>query len=185
MESRSVTIHDKKLDYKLHRRAGNRHLRLAVKGTGDVVVSAPKYFPLYLINKFITSRWEWLSKNLQKSKDRQDLFSKKFSTAEINLFKKNTVKLVKERLIFFNKFYGFQFNRIAIRNQSTRWGSCSRQKNLNFNCRLCLLPPELADYIIVHELCHIKEMNHGPKFWSLVAQTEPDYRLKRRQLRSL
>jgi len=79
--------------------------------------------------------------------------------------------LVHSRLEHFNKFYNFSYKRVFIKSQSTRWGSCSSKGNLNFNYRIALLPSHLADYIIVHELCHLKEFNHGKSFWDLVAET--------------
>ena len=83
--------------------------------------------------------------------------------------------LVENRLSFFNKFYKFEINRIAIKNTSTRWGSCSSKKNLNFNYKIIYLKPYLADYLIVHELCHLGQLNHSKKFWALVSQTIKDY----------
>lgn len=72
--------------------------------------------------------------------------------------------------------YGFSFHNVAIRNQRTRWGSCSSNGNLNFNQRLMMAPPQAIDYVIIHELCHLREMNHSPRFWALVAQFCPDYK---------
>ena len=83
--------------------------------------------------------------------------------------------LVENRLSVFNKFYKFNINRIAIKNTTTRWGSCSSKKNLNFNYKIIYLKPHLADYLIVHELCHLGELNHSKRFWALVSQTIPDY----------
>lgn len=93
--------------------------------------------------------------------------------------------LVRERLEHFNTVYNFKYNKIAIRNQRSRWGSCSKKGNLNFNYRIALLPEKLSDYIIVHELCHIGEFNHSQKFWDLVAKTVPDYCEKRAALRRI
>ncbi len=97
--------------------------------------------------------------------------------------KESARKLVHERLEYFNQLYNFKYNKVAIRNQKTRWGSCSRRGNLNFSYRLALMEPRLADYIIVHELCHLKEFNHSQNFWDLVAQQFPDYRELRKRLK--
>jgi predicted metal-dependent hydrolase len=84
-----------------------------------------------------------------------------------------------------NKPYGFVYGKIAIRNQKTRWGSCSRRGNLNFNYRVGLLPQKLMDYVIVHELCHLGEFNHSYKFWDLVAKTVPEYKAIRQELKRI
>ncbi len=92
-------------------------------------------------------------------------------------------RFVHARISALNAPYGFRWKRIAIRNTRSRWGSCSRAGNLNFNYKILLLPPELADYIIVHELCHLAELNHSPAFWALVSRTFPDYAAMRRDLK--
>lgn len=97
--------------------------------------------------------------------------------------KEEALRFVQERVQAMNAQYGFSFARISVRNQKTRWGSCSRRGNLNFTYRILYLPPHLADYIVVHELCHLAEMNHGPKFWNLVARVCPEYQAMRRELR--
>ena len=89
------------------------------------------------------------------------------------------------RLRLYGERYGVTWNRVAIRDQRRRWGSCSSRGNLNFNYRLIFLPDHLFDYIIVHELCHLKEMNHGPAFWSLVAKECPQYEAMIAELRVL
>jgi predicted metal-dependent hydrolase len=76
------------------------------------------------------------------------------------------------------------YGRITVRNQRTRWGSCSSKGNLNFNCLLMLAPPDILDYVVVHELCHRKEMNHSPKFWAEVAKVIPDYKERQKWLRT-
>jgi len=89
-------------------------------------------------------------------------------------------KLINERLKYYNQFYNFVYHKISIRRQKTRWGSCSSNKQLSFNYKLFFLPIELVDYVVVHELCHLKEMNHGKKFWQLVSQTIPDHKLRKK-----
>lgn len=93
-------------------------------------------------------------------------------------------KLVLARLERFNAVYGFAYHRVSIKDQRTMWGSCSRKGNLNFNWRVIQLPPALADYVIVHELCHLQELNHSRRFWDLVARTIPDYKERRKALRA-
>jgi predicted metal-dependent hydrolase len=97
-------------------------------------------------------------------------------------YKEEARVLVKARLEYFNTFYNFEYKRIAIKNHKSRWGSCSKKGNLNFNYRIALLPPHLADYIVVHELCHLGEFNHSKKFWALVERTIPDWRMRRAEL---
>ena len=99
--------------------------------------------------------------------------------------KESARSLVLTRLHYFNQHYGLKWNRVAIRNQRRCWGSCTSLKNLNFNYKIQLLPPHLQDYIIVHELCHLKELNHGADFWALVAETIPDYKLKVKEIRGI
>lgn len=93
--------------------------------------------------------------------------------------------LILERLEHYNQHYGYTWNRVAIRNQRRCWGSCTSLNNLNFSYKLLFLPDHLRDYIIVHELCHLKELNHGKQFWALVGEQLPAYRAYRRELREL
>jgi predicted metal-dependent hydrolase len=96
--------------------------------------------------------------------------------------KEDARNVVKARLSYYNAHYGFSFGRVAIRDQRSRWGSCSSRGNLNFNYRVLFLPEHLLDLVIVHELCHLREMNHSADFWALVAQTIPDHKERRRLL---
>jgi len=98
-------------------------------------------------------------------------------------YKSQAEKLVRGKVGRFNGFYKFEFHRISIRNQKTRWGSCSSRGNLNFNYKIIFLPDQMADYIVAHELCHLKEMNHSRRFWDLVARTIPDYKIIKKDLR--
>lgn len=99
--------------------------------------------------------------------------------------KESARALVLARLEHWNRFYGFSYNRVAIRNQKTCWGSCTSKKNLNFSYKLMFLPEHLMDYIIVHELCHLKELNHGKGFWDLVGESIPEYKSHVRELRHI
>ncbi|MEK9157265.1 MAG: M48 family metallopeptidase, partial [Patescibacteria group bacterium] len=93
-------------------------------------------------------------------------------------------QIAAERLQHFNQQYGFTIGKVAIKNQTTRWGSCSKKGNLNFNYKVAILPPELQDYLVVHELCHLGEFNHSKAFWQLVAKTIPNHVELRKRLRS-
>lgn len=100
-------------------------------------------------------------------------------------FKEEARTCILQKLQYWNQFYGYTYNRVAIRNTKRCWGSCTSLKNLNFSYKLLFLPPHLQDYIIVHELCHLQELNHGQKFWDLVAIHIPDHAYRRAQLRSI
>lgn len=99
-------------------------------------------------------------------------------------YRKKAEEVIHDRLQFFNEYYGFRYNRVTLRNQKTRWGSCSMLKNLNFNWRLIMAPIEVIDYVVVHEMCHLKQMNHSFRFWALVAEAIPNYKEVRKWLRN-
>ena len=107
------------------------------------------------------------------------------SKKQYETHKESDRALIIERLMHFNSFYKLVYRRVFIKNSPSRWGSCSKAGNLNFNYRVVLLPNHLADYIIVHELCHIDQFNHSKKFWDLVGQTIPDYEKRRLELRKI
>ncbi len=108
-----------------------------------------------------------------------------FSKLDFLKNKEEARSLILERLKYFSDLYGFKYGRVSIRNQKTRWGSCSKKGNLNFNYRLVHLSQKLLDYVIVHELCHLKEFNHGSGFWSLVKKEIPNYQEIRRELKKI
>lgn len=109
----------------------------------------------------------------------------KSSKVEYQKHKEHARAMVHRKIASFNAFYNFTFHKVAIRNQRSRWGSCSKKGNLNFNYRLVLIPEALADYVIVHELCHLGEFNHSKNFWNLVAQTIPNHAQLRKQLHKI
>ncbi|MFH1780927.1 MAG: M48 family metallopeptidase [Candidatus Nealsonbacteria bacterium] len=98
--------------------------------------------------------------------------------------KEQASSLIQERIFYFNQFYSFQYNKITIKRQKTRWGSCSKKGNLNFNYKIALLPQHLADYIIAHELCHLVVFNHSQKFWDFLRKLVPNYLVAKRELRN-
>jgi len=93
-----------------------------------------------------------------------------------------SAEVIQKTVVCFCRLMKADCNRIFIRDQKTRWGSCSNRKNLNFNWRLIMAPEEILDYVVIHEICHIKEMNHSEKFWKMVAEYCPDWKEKRNWL---
>jgi len=87
------------------------------------------------------------------------------------------LRRIRERVDHFHTMTGGEYGRIAVRAQRSRWGSCSSKHNLNFNWRLILAPPGCLDYVVVHELCHLTEFNHSPRFWAMVERVMPDFRV--------
>ena len=94
-------------------------------------------------------------------------------------------KVIIDRVRYFAKIYNLKYRRVAIKDLSSRWGSCSAKKNLNFHYGLAFLSPEILDYVVVHELCHLVHLNHSRAFWKLVAQTTPDFRQRILALRQV
>lgn len=93
--------------------------------------------------------------------------------------------VITQRVEYFAQKYGFTYNRIAIKNTRSRWGSCSSKGNLNFNYRLLFLSAELRDYVVIHELCHLREMNHSSRFWAQVEAIMPEYKTHRAALHAI
>lgn len=98
-------------------------------------------------------------------------------------YKLPAVSLIDEIIFKYHLDKQFEFNRISIRNQKTRWGSCSSKNNLNFNFRIVFLPKHLAEYLVIHEFCHLKEMNHSKDFWKLVKTFDPMYKRHQKEIR--
>lgn len=163
---------------------GARHLRLRLLRGGRLQVSVPPRATAQMIREFVAEQRDWIAQQYESLQSRDSIMMTVHDDVTRARLVSDARELVHWRLEHFNKFYKFQYNRVAIRNQSTRWGSCSSGRNLNFNYRIVLLDPELQDYLVVHELCHLAEMNHGPRFWELVSHTIPNYRTLSKQLRA-
>ena len=117
-------------------------------------------------------------KLVRKRKKRLPLCSKHY-----RVHKEQARTLMHTKLASWNAYYKFAYNRVAIRNTRRNWGSCTSRKNLNFNYRILFLPEHLQDYIVVHELCHLQELNHQKAFWDLVAEQIPHYEACRAELK--
>ena len=145
-----------------------------------IIVRAPHRAPNSYIEQFIADRADWIVEHLRRmeQKNRQcndALPVKKLSYNDIKKLADKACTCIPGRVAHFAPLVGVTYGRITIRNQRTRWGSCSSKGNLNFNCLLMLTPPEVIDYVVVHELCHRKELNHSVRFWNEVARVLPGY----------
>jgi predicted metal-dependent hydrolase len=187
MEQKNIKLGNNLLNYTLRISPRARHLRLTVHPRDGLLVTVPRRMSLKLAENFIKQKSSWIISKLDYIKNHPlaKFTPEKKEQERIDYIHHKELAriLVKKRLEYFNQFYNFKFGRISIRNQKTRWGSCSRAGNLNFNYKISRLPQNLADYVVVHELCHLRELNHSPRFWSLVAQTIPDYLKIRKELR--
>jgi hypothetical protein len=126
----------------------------------------------------------WVLSKIKKYGSAPKVEIRKFTYWDYYKSRYKAKALARERVAFFNALYKHKVGEIDVRNQKTRWGSCSAKGNLTFNFKILFLPPRARDYIIVHEICHLKEFNHSQKFWDLVAKTIPDYKAIRRAIRS-
>lgn len=184
MKNQQIEILKRKVDYTLKLSKRARRLRLTIHCGGGFVVTAPKNMEQSAIERFIINKSEWVLRKIDYFKNFPVKIFVKNKNKHYITHKNIALELVQRRIYYFNKIYNFKFNKITIRNQMTRWGSCSSKGNLNFNYKVALISPDLSDYIVVHELCHLGEFNHSRKFWDLVAKAIPNYheikcRLKR------
>jgi predicted metal-dependent hydrolase len=173
---KKMTLRNEKIEYTVRKHRQAKRLKLAISCDGNCVVTLPWRMGFVSADDFIRKNAEWVLEKMKAMKKigRNSLFAR-HDKVEYMKLKEHAREMVTRRLEKYAEFYGFQYKGVAIRNQKTRWGSCSSKGNLNFNYKILLLPQRHADYIIVHELCHLKEFNHGKRFWSLVEQTFPDY----------
>jgi len=160
-----------------------RRFYIIVRRDRKIIGVIPRGGRMDQIESFIERKTPWIARVLDRIEHDTPGMLESSSREEFLKAKQTALSLVKEKINYFNKSYNFKFSRVSIKIQKKRWGSCSRKGNLNFNYKICDLPSYLADYLIVHELCHLKEMNHSARFWNLVAKTIPDYRQCRRELR--
>ena len=171
------------IPYSIRNTMRSRRVSIAIDGDGKVIVSKSPRISVASIQQMIAEKFLWIQDKLREQALKPKKLLAHYSTKDFKENKEKARALVHDRLRHFNTFYNCDIGRISIRNQKSRWGSCSSKGNLNFNYKIVFLPQELADYIIVHELCHLKEMNHGKRFWILVAQTIPDYKERQDKIR--
>ena len=159
-----------------------RVMRLAVYPDGAVVVTAPRFFAVDAIESFVTKHSEWVRDKVERTESRNVV---RIARKDIPALKERAHALANERCEHFARAYGLSYNKISIRAQKTRWGSCTKTGNLSFNYKVAILPARLADYIFVHEICHLGVFNHSGQFWELVAREIPDHKTIRKEVRTI
>lgn len=172
-------------------RSNRKTLAIQINPDLSVTVRAPIYASQREIERILKEKEGWIQKHIEKIREqeakRKEMYGEKgeygksaereyLSNEEIHKLAEKALEYIPKRVSYFAKQIGVTYGKITIRNQKTRWGSCSSKGNLNFNCLLMLTPPEVIDYVVVHELCHRKEMNHSEAFWAEVEKVIPDYK---------
>ena len=161
-------------------RSNRKTVSIQVNSDLTVTVRAPMRASQKDIERFVKEKEAWIEKHLERMRiqmaEYESMQVDYLTREEIEELGDRALRYIPERVAYFAEVMGVTYGRITIRNQKTRWGSCSSKGNLNFNCLLMLTPPEVIDYVIVHELCHRKEMNHSKAFWSEVEKVLPDYK---------
>ncbi len=153
-----------------------KSIAIQITREGNVKVRAPYDCPRSDIDSFITEKQQWILTHLEAARKAAATPHREFSDAERRRYIELARDIFTRKTEWYARIMGVTYGRISIREQKTRWGSCSSKGNLNFNWRLIFAPPEVLDYVVVHELAHRKEMNHSKAFYAIVESVMPDYR---------
>ncbi len=172
------------VEFALKRHPRSRGIRIRIGADGACTVTAHKRVPAWMINQFVEQKSAWIVEHVAKAKARPPSLLRGGTRADYGRLKDRALELVESRLDYFNKFYKLSWKKVSIRNQKTRWGSCTSTGTLSFNYRIVHLTQEQVDYIVVHELCHLAQMNHSVRFWKLVEQTIPNHKQIRAKIRN-
>ena len=160
--------------------SNRRTIAIQVNPDLTVTVRAPRRATQREIDRILREKQPWIQKHMEQMKEKRAQYDAMemdgLTDAECRQLKQKAQAYIPERVEYFANIMGVDYGRITIRKQKTRWGSCSGKGNLNFNCLLMLAPPEVIDYVVIHELCHRKEMNHSRAFWREVEKVMPDYK---------
>lgn len=184
---KSLSLKGQKIAYHVRRNRRAKHVSLTAQSDGTFMLTLPRGVSELVGRRFLYEKEGWILKTMQFFRrygiPRSAAMRRRDARVSYLQYKERARELVARRLQHFNRHYGLSFNRIAIKNHKTQWGSCSSRRNLNFNYRVFFLPQALCDYVIVHELCHIQHFNHSAAFWNLIGETIPDYKQREAQLR--
>jgi len=165
-------------------RSDRKSIAIDVRPDGKVTVRAPFSASYKDIEKFVESNAGKIEKVLEKYRNRGSEDLPKYTEEELEAAKKRTAEMVPAKAEHYAALIGVKYNKIGVRTPKTRWGSCSSKGNLNFSALLAFLPEEIADSVIVHELCHLKEMNHSKRFYDEILKVMPDYHEREKWLKA-
>lgn len=161
-------------------RSDRKTVALQIK-SGEVIVRAPRSMTKEEIGAFVARHEDWARKKLAAMQAKPS--GPPITEEGIHLLTERARVIIPPRVAHYAALIGVDYNRVTVRHQKTKWGSCSGKKNLNFNCLLLLTPTEVMDSVIVHELCHLKHMNHSKEFYQEVARVCPNYKAYSRWLK--
>lgn len=164
-------------------RSNRKTIAIQIAQDLSVTVRAPYYVSREEIDRVLQKKESWILENIEEIKKNHVGEPEELTRAQIDELGDRALRYIPNRVIHYAVEMHVRFGKVTIRNQKTRWGSCSSNGNLNFNCQLMRMPPEVIDYVVVHELCHLKEMNHSKAFWEEVEKVMPDYRIHREYLK--
>jgi len=162
-------------------RSHRKTLALEISSDASLIIRAPRLMPLFLIKKFIKQKQNWITKK-QKLITEKNQKIKNIKATPIS--KKQALDKIIPQVKYYSSLSNFKYKNIKITSAQKRWGSCSVNNNLNFSKRLALAPYKVIDYVVVHELCHIKHKNHSSKFWQEVAKLMPNYKTHQKWLKN-
>ncbi|MEK7545461.1 MAG: M48 family metallopeptidase [Patescibacteria group bacterium] len=167
-------------ELRVHPRA--RRLSIRVHPGGRTLVTVPHGVPYGMILRFMRGQAAWVARTSEIMRRFKPRPTKAEARRDYLRHKEAARRLAYAAIARFAPTYGVAVKAVSIRDQKTRWGSCSRDGRVSFNYRIALLPERMAEYIVVHELCHILAFDHSPRFWALVARTVPEHRMLRKTL---
>ena len=157
-------------------RSRRRSIALEIRPDGSLIVRVPHFLKDSAIHTFLEQKRAWIEKTSQTIKERLRFFSpQRFTEEEIKLHKEKAFSLFTERCRFYASSMGVRYRSLSLSNAKSRWGSCSPHGRLRLHWKLILAPLEILDYVVVHELAHLKELNHSRRFWAIVQESCPDY----------
>lgn len=170
------------------KKSNRKSYALEIEPGGKVIMKVPMHPSKQVIHQFLAEKENWIKIKYQKQceagmhQKEQGLTEQQKKALE-DRYRKAAKEYIPKRVAFYQSFMSGSYERITIRDQKTRWGSCSSKGTLSFNWRLMLAPPAVLDYVVVHELCHLMHMNHSKAFWNAVEEIMPDYKIHRKWLK--